>query len=61
MLLYEIDGISSKDKKYTHNRIYDLRHTFISLCKDENIPEHIIQFLVGHEIGSKSLVGPTLM
>lgn len=34
-------------------RIYDLRHTFISLCKDENIPEHIIQFWVGHEIGSK--------
>lgn len=34
-------------------RIYDLRHTFISVCKDENIPEHIIQFWVGHEIGSK--------
>ena len=34
-------------------RIHDLRHTFISLCKNENIPEHIIQSWVGHEFGSK--------
>lgn len=33
--------------------IHDLRHTFITNCKDENIPEHIIQSWVGHEIGSK--------
>lgn len=33
--------------------IHDLRHTFITNCKNANIPEHIIQFWVGHEIGSK--------
>ncbi len=33
--------------------LHDLRHTFITNCKNENIPEHIIQSWVGHEIGSK--------
>ena len=33
--------------------IHDLRHTFITNCKNINIPEHIIQLWVGHEIGSK--------
>ncbi len=33
--------------------IHDLRHTFITNCKNINIPEHIIQTWVGHEIGSK--------
>ena len=32
--------------------IHDLRHTFITNCKNKNIPEHVIQALVGHEIGS---------
>ena len=34
-------------------RISDLRHTFISKCQSENIPEHIIQGWVGHTVGSK--------
>lgn len=33
-------------------RIHDLRHTFITDCQNKNIPEHIIQAWVGHEIGS---------
>lgn len=33
--------------------LHDLRHTFITNCKNEGIPEHIIQHWVGHEIGSK--------
>jgi len=32
---------------------HDLRHTFITNCKIKNIPEHVIQAIVGHEIGSK--------
>lgn len=32
---------------------HDLRHTFITNCKNKNIPEHVIQAIVGHEIGSK--------
>lgn len=32
---------------------HDLRHTFITNCKNKNIPEHIIQSWVGHTIGSK--------
>ncbi len=34
-------------------RIQDLRHTFITNLKNINIPEHIIQAIVGHTIGSK--------
>ena len=34
-------------------RIHNLRHTFITNCKNLNIPEHIIQTWVGHQIGSK--------
>lgn len=34
-------------------RIHDLRHTFITNCKNSNIPEHIVQSWVGHQIGSK--------
>lgn len=36
--------------KYT---IHSLRHTFITNCQDNRIPEHIIQNWVGHVIGSK--------
>ncbi len=32
---------------------HDLRHTFITNCQNQLIPEHIIQTWVGHEIGSK--------
>lgn len=32
---------------------HDLRHTFITNCQNQMIPEHIIQTWVGHEIGSK--------
>ena len=32
--------------------MHDLRHTFITNCKNKNIPEHIIQSWVGHTIGS---------
>lgn len=32
--------------------LHDLRHTFITNCKNKNIPEHIIQSWVGHTIGS---------
>ena len=35
--------------KYT---IHSLRHTFITYCQDQQIPEHIIQNWVGHVIGS---------
>ena len=31
---------------------HDLRHTFITNCKNSEIPEHIVQAWVGHEIGS---------
>lgn len=37
-------------KKYT---IHSLRHTFITKCQEKNIPLHIIQRWVGHNIGSK--------
>ena len=32
--------------------LHDLRHTFITNCKNKEIPEHIIQRWVGHNIGS---------
>lgn len=38
------------NKKYT---IHSLRHTFITNCQEANIPLHIIQQWVGHNIGSK--------
>lgn len=31
---------------------HDLRHTFITNCKNSEIPEHVVQSWVGHEIGS---------
>ena len=34
-------------------RIHDLRHTFITNCKNMNINEHILQGWVGHRIGSE--------
>jgi len=34
-------------------KLHDLRHTFITNLKNINIPEHIIQFYVGHTIGSR--------
>ena len=37
-------------KKYTP---HSLRHTFITRCQEANIPLHIIQNWVGHNIGSK--------
>lgn len=37
-------------KKYT---AHSLRHTFITRCQESNIPLHIIQKWVGHNIGSK--------
>lgn len=40
---------SNFNKHYT---MHSLRHTFITKCKEKNIPEHIIQSWVGHEIGS---------
>lgn len=39
-----------KGKKYT---AHSLRHTFITRCQEANIPLHIIQKWVGHNIGSK--------
>lgn len=38
------------DKKYT---IHSLRHTFVTNCQEKQIPLHIIQKWVGHNIGSK--------
>lgn len=38
------------NKKYT---IHSLRHTFITKCQEANIPLHIIQKWVGHNIGSE--------
>ena len=34
-------------------KIHELRHTFITRAKEKNIPEHIVQYWVGHSIGSK--------
>jgi len=39
----------SFNKKYT---IHSLRHTFITKCQEKQIPLHIIQKWVGHNIGS---------
>ena len=36
--------------KYT---IHSLRHTFITKCQEANIPLHIVQKWVGHNIGSE--------
>lgn len=38
------------NKKYT---IHSLRHTFITNCQEKQIPLHIIQKWVGHNIGSE--------
>lgn len=46
----KIIDILNLNPKYT---IHSLRHTFITYCQDNNIPEHIIQSWVGHTIGSK--------
>lgn len=32
---------------------HELRHTFISFCRDNGVPEHVVQKWVGHQIGSK--------
>lgn len=31
---------------------HELRHTFITYCRDNNVPEHVVQKWVGHQIGS---------
>ena len=31
---------------------HDLRHTFVTNCKNKGIPEHIVQSWIGHNIGS---------
>lgn len=41
-------GLSNQE-----HTIKTLRFTFITRCEEKNIPEHIIQAWVGHEIGSK--------
>lgn len=38
------------NKKYT---LHSLRHTFITKCQEANIPLHITQGWVGHNIGSE--------
>lgn len=37
----------------TYYTIHSLRHTFITKCQEANIPLHIVQRWVGHNIGSK--------
>lgn len=49
---YYLHKLTAKSK-LPNISIHDLRHTFITNCKIKNIPEHIIQAIVGHEIGSK--------
>lgn len=44
-----VQGVESKTK-YT---IHSLRHTFVTRCQEQNIPLHIIQRWVGHNIGSE--------
>ena len=36
----------------TNLKLKDMRSTFITRCKELNIPTHIIQSWVGHKIGS---------
>lgn len=45
----EIRAKYNLNEKYT---IHSLRHTFITNCREKNIPLHIIQKWVGHNIGS---------
>ncbi len=42
-----------KNAKLKDVSLHDLRHTFITNCKNAGIPEHIVQNWVGHQIGSK--------
>ena len=51
-LSQELDKIFAKAelRKLT---LHELRHTFVTRCKEQNVPEHIIQKWVGHQIGSK--------
>lgn len=39
--------------KIENLKLKDMRSTFITRCKELNIPTHIIQSWVGHSIGSK--------
>lgn len=48
----EFKNILKNTKLSNDLSIHDLRHTFITNCQNENIPEHIIQSWVGHQIGS---------
>lgn len=51
--IYEkiIDEIKDK-AKIDNLKMKDMRSTFITRCKELNIPKHIIQAWVGHKIGS---------
>lgn len=41
-----------EQSKIDNLKMKDMRATFITRCKELNIPEHIIQSWVGHQIGS---------
>lgn len=47
--LTKILAVAGIPKFTTH----ELRHTFITFCRDNNVPEHVVQKWVGHQIGSK--------
>lgn len=48
-----IKEINNSQNKIRDISLHDLRHTFITNCKNKEIPEHIIQSWVGHTIGSQ--------
>lgn len=52
---HQCDDLIEKVKKATqidNLKLKDMRSTFITRCKELNIPKHIIQSWVGHQIGS---------
>lgn len=51
-LKLELDSIF-ESAKLDRLTLHELRHTFVTRCKEQNVPEHIIQSWVGHQIGSK--------
>ena len=51
----QCDNLIEKIKEITqiaNLKLKDMRSTFITRCKELNIPKHIIQSWVGHKIGS---------